>query len=94
MLITLRSPKCCDMLLIDSHVILKGNEVDCSESLGTFRGYDPSLDAYSLYLEDMLGKIVLLIAFDYSTNFSKAFEKFRRGLAIIPRFVFACSYLH
>jgi len=42
------SPKCCDMLLIDSHVILEGNEVDCPETLGTFRGYSPSLDPYNL----------------------------------------------
>jgi len=32
------SPECSDMLLINSHVILKGNEVDYSESPGTFRG--------------------------------------------------------
>ena len=37
------SSACCDMLLIDSHVMLEGIEVDCLESLGTFRGYDPRL---------------------------------------------------
>ena len=35
------SPECFDILLIDPHVILDGNEVDCCKSLGTFRGYDP-----------------------------------------------------
>ena len=70
MLITLRSPKCCDMLLIDSHVILEGNEVDCYESPGTFKGYDTSFDSYGLCLEDMPRKIMLPIAFNYSTDFS------------------------
>ena len=68
--------------------------VDCSESLGTFRGYDPSLDPYSLYLEDMPGKIIFPIAFNHSTDFSKAFDKFRRALTIISAFLFKCSYLH
>ena len=74
--------------------MLEGNEVDCSKSLGTFRGYDPSLDPYHLYLEDMPRKIMLIIAFDYSTDFSKEFDKFRRALIDIPRFIFGCSYLH
>jgi len=52
------SPACCDMLLIDSHVILEGNGVDCFESLGTFRRYDPFLNPYSPYLEDMSRKIM------------------------------------
>lgn len=82
------SPKCCDMLLIDSHVIRKGNKVDCSESPGTFKGYDPSLDPYSLYLKDLPEKIMLTITFDYSTDFSKAFDKFTRAVAVIPRFMF------
>jgi len=60
--------ECCDFSPADSHVVLEGNEVDCSESPGTFRGYDPSLDPCSLYLEDMPGKIMLTIGFDYSTK--------------------------
>jgi len=88
MFTTLPSLKYCDMLLIDPYVILEGNEVDWSESPGTFRGYDPSLDPYSLYLEDMPGKIMLIISFDHSTDFSKAFEKLMRTLAVIPRFMF------
>ena len=60
------SPECCDMLLIDSHVMLEGIEVDYLESLGTFKGYDPSFYPYNLYLEDMLGKIMLLSTFDFS----------------------------
>ena len=68
--------------------------VDCFESLGAFKGCDPSLDPYSLYLEDMPGKIIFLVAFNHSTGFSKAFDKFRRALTIISTFLFKCSYLH
>ena len=64
------------------------------DSLGTFRGYDPSLDPYSLYLRNVLAENMLTIAFDYSTDFSKVFDKFRRVLIIISRFIFTCSYLH
>ena len=39
-------------------------------------------------------KIMLIIAFDYSDDFSKAFDKFRRALIDIPRFIFRFSYLH
>jgi len=69
--------------------------VDSLESLYTFRGYHSSLDPYSLYLENVLEKIMLTITFDYSTDFSKAFDKFRRTLTIIP---YAClcvlTYIH
>ena len=82
------------MLLIDSHAILEGNEVDYSESLGTFRGYDPALHLYRLYLEGMLGKIILTSAFDYSSNFSNTFDMFRRALVVMHVFIFVCSYLH
>ena len=82
------------MLLIDSYAILEGNEVDCFESPSTFRGYDPSLAPYRLYLEDMLGKIILTSVFDYSSDFSKAFAMFRRALILMRVFVFVCSYLH
>ena len=88
------SPECCDLSLIDSHVVLEGNEVDCSKSPGTFREYGPSLDPYSLYLEDVPGKIMLIIAFDHSTDFSTTFDKLRRALTIIPSCMFGCSYLH
>ena len=33
--------------------------IDYLESLGTFRGYDPSLEPYRLYLETMPVKIML-----------------------------------
>ena len=42
----------------------------------------------------MLVKIMLTTDFDFSTDFSKAIDKFRRALTIIPRFMFKCSYSH
>ena len=64
------------------------------DSLGTFRGYDPSLDPYSLYLESMPLKIIFITAFTSFTDFLKAFDKFVRALVIISAFLFECSYLH
>jgi len=64
------SPQYCDLSPIDSLAVLKGNVVDCSESLDTFRGHEPFLDPYRLYLEGMPGEITLIIAFDYSADFS------------------------
>jgi len=54
------------------------------ESLGAFREYNLSLDPYSLNIKNMPEKIILTIAFDYSTSFSKAFDKSTRTLTIIP----------
>jgi len=85
------SHECYDWPLVDSHVVLEGNKVDCFATLGTFRGYNPSLDPYNLYLEHLPGKIVLIVAFDYSTDFSKAFDKFGRAFTIIFGFMFLCS---
>jgi len=82
------------MLLTDSHAILEGNEVYCYEFLGTLRGYDPSLDLYSLYLANMLGKIILTSAFAYSSDFSNTFDMFRRAVIVTHLFIFVCSYLH
>ena len=42
----------------------------------------------------MLGKIVLTTAFDYSSDFSKAFVVFKRALILTRVFIFVCSYLH
>ena len=72
----------------------QGDVSDCMESLGTFRGYDPSLDPYSLYLECMPLKTMFVTAFTCFTDFSKAFDKFMEALVIIPTFLFKCSYLH
>jgi len=74
--------------------MLEGIEIDCMDSLGTFRGYDPSLDLYSVYLGSMPLKIMLPTAFNFSTDFTKAFDKFRRALVIISAFLFKCSHSH
>ena len=86
------SPQYCDLSPIGSLVVLKGNLVDCSESLGTFRGYDPLLDPYRLYLEGMPREIALTIAFDYSADFSKAFDEFKRALILFAPSLPVFSY--
>ena len=82
------------MSFVNHHDVLKGNVVDCVELLGTFRRYDPYQDPYVLYLGNMPVKIMLTFAFDHSKDFSRAFDKFRRALTIISRFMFKCSYSH
>jgi len=88
------SPKCHNLSLVACHNMLEGNVIDCMDSLDTFKGYDPSLDPYSLYLGSMPVKIMLTTAFNFFTDFSMAFAKFRRALTIISIFLFKCSYLH
>ena len=85
---------CTNDKLLNSRLGLEGNAVDCVESLDTFRGYDLYLDPHILYLGNLPAKIMSTIVFDYSTNFSKAFDKFRRALTLIARFLFKCSYLY
>ena len=76
------------MSSVDYHDMFVGNVVNCGESP------DPSLDPYTLYVENMPMKIMLTTTCKYSTDFSEAFDKFKRALTIIPRFVFKCSNLH
>ena len=66
--------------------------VDCLESLGTFKGYDPSFDTYNLYLENMPEKFMLTIAIDYSIDFPR--DLITLGVTIMHVFIFVCSYLH
>ena len=82
------------MPYVDFHDMPPGDVSDCMDSLGTFRGYDPSLDPYSLYLESMPLKTTFVTAFPSFTDFSKAFDTFVRALVIISAFLFKCSYLH
>ena len=82
------------MPFVDFYDMLQGDVSDYIESLGTFRGYDPSLDPYSVYLGSMPLKIMLPAAFNFSTDFTKAFDKFRRALVIISAFLFKCSHSH
>ena len=39
-------------------------------------------------------KMMLTIASNYSTNYFKAFDKFKRALTVFPQLMFKCSYLH
>jgi len=65
------SPKRYNLPLVACHDMVKGDVFDCMNSLGTFRGYDPSLDPYSLYLGGMPAKIMLTTAFYFFNDFSK-----------------------
>ena len=96
LLCSLPSPflDCYNMSLVNYNDVLGRNVDDCVESLGTFRGYSPSLHPYSLYLRNVPIKIMLTIVCNNSKDFSKEFDKFRRALTIILRFLFKCSYLH
>ena len=88
------SPECHNLSLVKYHVTLGGKEVGCIESLCTFRGYDPFLNPYSLYLGNMPTKIILTTAFDHCKDFSKAFDKFKRALTIVSKFISKCSFSH
>ena len=87
-------PKNRNMLPADYHDMLVGNVFDCLESPCTFRGYDPSLDHCTLYLETMPVKIMMTSAFNHSKDLSRAFDKFWRTLTNISRFMFKCCYSH
>ena len=88
------SPDMVDNISPNPLDVFKRNVDDCAESLGTFRGYDPFHDPYSLYLGNMPAKIILTTAFDHSKDFSKAFDKFKRALTTVSEFIFKCSYSH
>jgi len=88
------SLECDNLSITNFHDVLNRKVSGCMDSLGTFKGYNPSLEPYSLYLESMTLKIMLITAFNFFTDFSKAFDKFRRALTIIPSFLFKCSYSH
>ena len=50
--------------------MLKGNAIDKNWSLGTFGGYNPSLDPFHVYLVDLPRKITWTTFFDHSFDFS------------------------
>ena len=64
------------------------------ESLGDLRGYNPSLDPYCAYLEDMPRKIEWTTFFDYYFDFSMAFDKFKITLTLFATSLLVFSYLH
>ena len=64
------------------------------ESLGDFRGYNPSLDPYYAHLEDMPSNIEWTTFFDYYFDFSMTFDKFKRELTLFAISLLVFSYLH
>ena len=98
------SPESMNIILIEAlNLISSSSSIlyiipSCVHVLDAFlddiRGYKPSLDPYSLYLEDKPGKIMLTNAINYSIDFFKAFDKVRIALTIIYIFIFMCSCLH
>jgi len=88
------SPECHNMSFTNFYDMLQGDVFDCMDSLGTFRGYNPSIDPYGLYLESMPLKIMFITAFTSFTDFSKAFDKFQSALTILSALLFKCSCSH
>ena len=64
------------------------------ESLGDIRGYNPSLDPYCAYLDDMPRKIEWTTFFDNDFDFSMAFDEFKRALTLFAPSLLVFSYSH
>jgi len=65
---------------VDFHGVLNGKVYDCTDSLGTFRGYNSPLDPYSFYLESILLKIMFISAFASFTDFQRHLKNFGEHL--------------
>ena len=70
---------------------LQENVSKLSRSLGN-RGYNPSIDPYHCYSEDMPLSIILSSLPHYSVDYFKTFDKLKSALCISIAFTF--SYLH
>ena len=88
------SAECHDLIAIDYHDALKGKVSDCIRSLGTFKGYNPSLDLFHDYLLDMPRKILWTTLFDHSSDFLKAYDTIMRVLTVIDVSFPVFSYIH
>ena len=86
--------ECHSLTTIDYHDVLKGKVSNCIRSLGTFEGYDVSLDPFYDYLVDMPRKIIYATFFDHSSDFSKAYDTFMRTLTIIDVSLLVFSSIH
>ena len=67
---------------------------DVLGSLGTFESYNLSVDPFHDYLVDLPRKILWTTFFDYSFNFSKAYDKFMKALTFINLILLVLSYTH
>jgi len=86
--------ECHSLAAIDYHDVLKEKVSDCIGSLGTFEGYNPSLDPFHDYLVDLPRKILWTNFFDHFSDFSKACDTFIRALTIIDVSIPVFSYIH
>ena len=64
------------------------------EFLGDIRGYNPSLDPYCAYLEDVPRKITWNTFFDHDFDFSMTFDEFKRALTLFAPSLLVFSYAH
>jgi len=64
------------------------------ESIGDIKGYNPSLDPYCAYLEDVPRKIMWSTFFDHTFDFSMAFDEFKRPLTLFAVSFVMFSYSH
>jgi len=67
---------------------------DDIRSLGTFEGYNPSVDPFHNYLVDLPRKIIWTTFFNHSSDFSKAYDTIMRALPIIDVSLPVFSYIH
>jgi len=64
------------------------------ESLGDISGFHSSFDLYCAHLEDSPRKIMWSTVFDHHSNFSMAFDKFKRAQTLFAISLLVFSYLH
>jgi len=74
--------------------MLKGKAFDIIRSLGTFEGYNPSINLFYEYLVDLPRKILWTTFFDHSFDFYKAYDKLKRALTFIDLILSVFSYIH
>ena len=60
----------------------------------TIRGYNPSLDPYCAYLEDVPRNMTWSTFFDNTFDFSMEFSKFKRPLTLFASYFVMLSYLY
>ena len=70
-----------------------GGNVENFESLGSLCGYDAALDPYCINLEDKPRKIMWNTIFDFSFDFSVAFDLLKRALIFFSLILCMLSFL-
>jgi len=72
----------------------KGKVFNVIGSLGTFDGYNTSVDPFHDYPVDLPEKILWTNFFEYSFDFSNAYDKLKRALTFIDLIISVFSYIH